>query len=225
MTEQQPEASAGSVGKASARRRSEEVYRILRQEIADGVLRPNAPLVEDEIAARLGVSRTPVRESMQRLMADGLIRSQRRRWVVHEYTSQEIRHLYEVRAGLEAHAARLAALRATVEERAEIARWRERMTSPTVDSLCDRASSNDAFHDTITAASGNPRLLEMIHANRLFHFNKRIAALYSPEEIAVSSGQHGDLITAVCDGDADRAGETAREHTEYSLEIILKRLF
>ncbi|MEU1301287.1 GntR family transcriptional regulator [Streptomyces shenzhenensis] len=225
MTEQHPDASSGSAGRVSARRRSEEVYWTLRKEIVDGVLRPNAPLVEDEIAARLGVSRTPVRESMQRLMADGLIRSQRRRWVVHEYTQEEVAHLYEVRAGLEAQAARLAALRATPEERETIAGWRERMTSPTADSLCDRVSSNDAFHDSITAASGNRRLLEMIRANRLFHFNKRIAALYSAEEIALSSRQHGDLITAVCEGDADRAGQTAREHTEYSLEVILRKLF
>ncbi|MFE7977430.1 GntR family transcriptional regulator [Streptomyces shenzhenensis] len=225
MTQQHPDASGGSGNRVPPRRRSDEVYWTLRQEIVDGVLRPNAPLVEDEIAARLGVSRTPVRESMQRLMADGLIRSQRRRWVVHEYSRQEVAHLYEVRAGLEAQAARLAALRAGPEERESIARWRDRMTSPTVDSLCDRASSNDAFHDAITAASGNPLLLEMIHANRLFHFNRRIAALYSAEEIAVSSRQHGDLITAVCEGDANRAGDTAREHTEYSLGIILQKLF
>lgn len=158
-------------------------------------------------------------------MADGLIRSQRRRWVVHEYTQEEVAHLYEVRAGLEARAARPAALRATPEERQAIAGWRDRTTALTADALCDRVSSNDAFHDSITAASGNRRLLEMIRANRLFHFNKRIAALYSAEEIALSSRQHGDLITAVCEGDADRAAQTAREHTEYSLEVILRKLF
>ncbi|AXG81850.1 GntR family transcriptional regulator [Streptomyces paludis] len=225
MTEQDPHAPRGDTGRVPARRRSEEVYWTLRQEIVDGVLRPNAPLVEDEIAVRLGVSRTPVRESMQRLMADGLIRSQRRRWVVHEYTREEVAHLYEVRAGLESQAARLAALRATSAQRGDIAAWRARMTSPTADALCDRISNNDSFHDSVTAASGNPRLLEMIRANRLFHFNKRIAALYSTEEIAISSRQHGDLITAVCEGEADRAGAVAREHTEFSLGVILRKLF
>ncbi|MCQ6246318.1 GntR family transcriptional regulator [Streptomyces malaysiensis] len=206
-------------------RRSEEVYWTLRREITAGVLRPNAALVEDEIAARLGVSRTPVRESMQRLEADGLIDSHRRRWIVHEHTQDEIVQLYEVRCGLESHAARLAGRRATPEQLEVIEGWRPRMTAhdPTV--LNDRARNNDSFHDAINAASGNLRLLAAIQANRLFHFNTRLAALYSPDELARSSRQHDELITAVCARDAERAATTAREHVEFSLELILRKLF
>jgi DNA-binding GntR family transcriptional regulator len=207
------------------RRRSDEVYWKLRQEITDGVLRPNSALVEDEIAVRLGVSRTPVRESMQRLVADGLINSQRRRWVVHEHTRQEIVQLYELRAALEGHAARLAALRATDEQRAGIEGWRARMTARDLTALGDRAATNDSFHDTVTAAAGNPRLLTEIRANRLFHFNLRIAALYSAEDLAMSSRQHDALITAVRTADADTAGQVAREHVEYSLRMILDKMF
>jgi DNA-binding GntR family transcriptional regulator len=215
----------GAPGREQKARRSEEVYWKLRQEIVDGVLRPNAALVEDEIAARLGVSRTPVRESMQRLVADGLINSQRRRWVVHEHTQEEIVHLYEVRAGLECHAARLASRRATREQLEEIEGWRATMTARDPGVLSDRASTNDCFHDTINGAAGNPRLLAAIRANRLFHFNRRLAVLYSTEDLAVSSQQHGDLITAVCRRDMDCAGTIAREHVEFSLGLILRKLF
>ena len=89
--------------------RSEEVYALLRAEITDGVIPPGSPLVEDEIASRLGVSRTPVRESIQRLAVDGLVESRRRRWVVHLHTAEEVAAIYDVRAALESHAARLAA--------------------------------------------------------------------------------------------------------------------
>ncbi|EXU63589.1 GntR family transcriptional regulator [Streptomyces sp. PRh5] len=92
------------------------MYWTLRREITAGVLRPNAALVEGEIATRLGVSRTPVRESMQRLEADGLIVSHRRRWIVHEHAQDEIVQLYGVRCALESHAARLACRHATAEQ-------------------------------------------------------------------------------------------------------------
>ena len=69
---------------------SEDVYWQLRKEIVRGDLRPNQPLAEIDIAERLRVSRTPVRESMQRLAADGLVVSRRRRWLVYEHTKAEI---------------------------------------------------------------------------------------------------------------------------------------
>ncbi|MGW2514889.1 GntR family transcriptional regulator [Streptomyces scopuliridis] len=212
-------------GRRRTVRRSDEVYWQLRQEITAGILRPNSALVEDEIAARLGVSRTPVRESMQRLVADGLIDSQRRRWVVHEHTQEEIVQLYEVRAGLESHAARLASRRASQEQLENIERWRSKMTALDPAVLDDRAATNDSFHDAINSASGNRRLLEAIHANRLFHFNRRLAALYSAEDLALSSRQHSDLITAVCARDAERAAATASEHVEFSMGLILRKLF
>src|SRR4051794_38153770 len=62
------------------------IYSQLRRDILDGTLRPNQLLVEADIALRMGVSRMPVRESLQRLMADGLVESRKRRWIVHEFT-------------------------------------------------------------------------------------------------------------------------------------------
>src|SRR5207344_499138 len=62
------------------------VYERLRSEIVRGELRPNERLIEAEIADRLKVSRTPVRESLQRLAADGLVVSRRRGWVVYEHS-------------------------------------------------------------------------------------------------------------------------------------------
>src|ERR1700754_1350669 len=97
-----------------------EVYERLRQAIVAGSIRPNERLIEADLAARLEVSRTPVRESMLRLAGDGLIIAHRRGWIVREHSAEEIREVYEIRAALEGFAAGLAALRATDEELAGI---------------------------------------------------------------------------------------------------------
>jgi DNA-binding GntR family transcriptional regulator len=207
------------------RLRSEEVYSVLREEITDGVLTPGAALVEDDIARRLGVSRTPVRESIQRLAADGLVVSRRRRWVVHLYTAEEIAEIYEVRAGLESHAARLATARATEEQLAEIAAQREQMTDVTLRLFPGRAKANDAFHDLISGAAGSARMLRAIRDHRLFHFNRRIAAVYDQDDLILSSRQHGQLIDALLARDAEAAARVAREHVEFSLELVLRKLY
>ncbi|MFF1670218.1 GntR family transcriptional regulator [Nocardiopsis flavescens] len=207
------------------RLRSAEVYEALRAEITDGLLPPGSPLVEDELAQRLGVSRTPVRESIQRLAVDGLVVSRRRRWVVHVFTPEEVTEIYGVRAALESHAARLAAQRATDGQLEEIAAQRQAMTNESMMVLPERARANDGFHDLITGASGNARMLATIRDHRLFHFNRRIAALYDQEDLRTSSQQHGRLIDALLARDADAAQEVARLHVEFSLELVLRKLY
>lgn len=206
-------------------RLSEEVYRTLRADIVDGVILAGSSLVEDEIAERLGVSRTPVRESIQRLAADGLAESRRRRWVVRSYSADEVVEIYGVRAALESHAARLAALNATDPQRAAIEAQRELMTIEDATVLAERAKANDDFHDLITAASGNDRLLETAREQRLFHFTARVAAVYSTEDLRRSSRQHGDLIDAVVNRKPADAAEVALAHVEFSLELVLRKLY
>ncbi|WP_168589322.1 GntR family transcriptional regulator [Saccharopolyspora sp. ASAGF58] len=206
-------------------RLSEEVYRRLRADIIDGVILAGSPLVEDEIAERLGVSRTPVRESIQRLAADGLAESRRRRWVVRAYSAEEVVEIYGVRAALESHAARLAALNASDAQRAEIEAQRELMTTEDASVLAERAKTNDIFHDLITAASGNSRLLEDLREQRLFHFNARVASVYTAEDLHRSSRQHGALIDAVVGARPAEAAEVALEHVEFSMQLVLRKLY
>ncbi|MGH8514646.1 MAG: GntR family transcriptional regulator, partial [Gammaproteobacteria bacterium] len=96
--------------------RFQELHQQLRDAIIEGRFRPNERLVEADLAELLNVSRTPIRECLQRLVAEGLVTRVRRGWVVHEHTPEEIGEIYDVRAGLEGWAVRLGALRATDEE-------------------------------------------------------------------------------------------------------------
>lgn len=201
---------------------SADVYWQLRREIVRGELRPNQPLAEVDIAERLNVSRTPVRESMQRLAADGLVISRRRRWLVYEHSKQEIEEIYEVRLALEGYAARLASQRISDAQIEELARLREPVAAD--GRLATRIEHNENFHNQLVTIAGNKRLASTLAHNRSFAFNRQVASLYTPDDLAVSGTQHTRLVEAVLARDGDAAERTAREHIQSALEIIIARL-
>lgn len=190
---------------------STEVYESIRRSIVEGTIRPNERLIEAELAERLDVSRTPVRESMQRLATDGLVLSRRRGWVVREHSPQEIREIYEVRAALEGYAARLAAERATDDEIAEIVRIHETYVAELENTSRDHLlEHNDEFHNAVIAASRNARLAEQIVRNTAFYFVHRIAGFWSDEEIRVSIAGHQELVDALVAHDPEAAQGAAQ---------------
>src|SRR4051794_796607 len=154
------------------------VYERLRSEIVRGELRPNERLIEAEIANRLRVSRTPVRESLQRLAADGLVVSRRRGWVVYEHSMDQIRDIYETRAALEGFAARLAAERASWKELQHVAGILLDSAGTLRSPREPLVDVNALFHDAIIEASGNQQIVAFIKRNRLYYFNYRVASMY-----------------------------------------------
>lgn len=202
---------------------SDNVYRWLRDQIVLGRIGPNEPLVEAVIAEKLQVSRTPIRESLQRLAADGLIVSHRRRWIVRQHSRDEVVGIYEVRMALESFAARFACQRASDAELAAIA------------AHCDSWSAavppdefvvfNDRFHHLIVEAAHNPRLARVIEQNHLYFFNNQVAEHYTADEVAASQTEHVALVEALHKRDPDRAADLSRRHAEDALALILTRLF
>jgi len=201
---------------------ADEVYRQLREDILSGRLRPRDHLVEVDLAERLSVSRTPVRESLQRLAADGLIVSHRRRWVVYEHTVQEIADIYEVRTALEGYAARLACQRASDEQLTDL---REFFESRQVrrSRYAAFAAFNSRFHQMITEAANNPYFQRLADANRFFTFDQQVSARYDEMDVAESDAQHAKIVQAIVDRDPDVAERVAREHVQLALKIILER--
>jgi DNA-binding GntR family transcriptional regulator len=202
---------------------ADSVYQALRRDIVRGVLRPNEPLVEADIAERLQVSRTPVRESMQRLAAEHLIVSRRRRWYVYEHDRTEIAEIYEARAALEGFAVRLAAERASSQQIAALRR--ELRASATTVTGDKQVEANDSFHDLLVETAGNRRLKALIDGNRHFHFNFRIADSYTPGEVAGWHREHDDIVAAIAAHDGPRAETLAREHVLGALGLILAKFY
>jgi DNA-binding GntR family transcriptional regulator len=218
-------AEAGLDAPESAPNRAAEVYEELRSAIVEGRIRPNERLIEAELADRLGVSRTPIRESMQRLAADGLVISRRRGWVVREHSPQEIQDIYEVRAALEGYAARLAAERASDDMIDQIVRIHENYVAALQQtSRGHLIEHNDDFHNAVVAASGNTRLAEQIQRNTAFYFVHRIAGFLSDDEVRVSIAGHQELVDALVARDPDRAETVARLRVLEGLSKTLARI-
>ena len=219
------QARSGASGvSAVAAVRSDEIHDRVRADIVHGVLRPNQRLVEVELAERLAVSRTPVRETLQRLVLEGLVRRDRRGWVVHEHSAEEISSIYEVRAALEGYAAFLAAGRATARE----LRALDALYPPGDDVLelgpDTQVELNERFHDSVIGAAANVRLAQLSRASRQYYFNHRIARRYDAEETRRSIEGHRRIVGALARGDGPAAEAHAREHVEYALAIVLTKV-
>jgi len=206
--------------------RSDDIFERLREAIVTGRARPNERLIEAELADRLQVSRTPIRESLQRLAAEGLVVSRRHGWVVREHTSPEIREIYEARAALEGYCARLATERATEAQLKEIASLHRGGPKRILKSSSRQhlVEVNDRFHDAIIAAGQNERLADMIRRNRAYYFNFRIAELYSDEEAETSIAGHQAIVRALLDRDPNHAEREMRAHIDLALTVILAKL-
>jgi DNA-binding GntR family transcriptional regulator len=190
------------------------VYDSLIELIITRALLPGQHLVESELADRLGVSRQPVREALQRLQTEG--------WVdllpaqgafVHQPTEQEVDQLLAVRCLLETESARLAAQAADAESVKQLRRvLREGRAALAAEDMEAVVSANSELHGLITTMSGNAVLAEMIGL-----VERRVRWYYTPiarTRGKVSWKEHAELIDAIARGDEDRAVEVMRKHTE-----------
>lgn len=203
---------------------TEEALRRIRTDIIEGRIRPNVHLVASDLAEMLEISRTPIREALQLLASEGLVIATRRGYVVREHSVEEVRHIYEVRAALEAMAARLAAERATKAHITSLEKLGAH-TKAAVDSPRDElVDLNDAFHESIMIAAGNPRLRNINQRNSEHFFNYNIAKLYSHEEAAAAVAGHAKILRAIKKRDGDAAASAACEHVLEALEVTLLKL-
>jgi DNA-binding GntR family transcriptional regulator len=200
------------------------LYERLRRAIVAGELRPNQRLIEVDLAERLQVSRTPVREALQRLALDGLVVSHRRGWIVREHNPEEIKAIYECRMALEGYAARLAAGRATPDQIDALKQILKRGGEERRPPREWMVPVNDAFHATVIEAARNPMLADLCTRSRLYYFNNRIAALYTWDDAAASRQQHLDLLEAIASRDPEKAELLARRHVATALEVLLEKL-
>ncbi len=214
------------VDERHGRSATDHVYHSVRSGILHGDFRPNERLIEVTIADRLGTSRTPVREALQRLATEGLIVGGRQGWAVREFTAVEIREIFEVRGALEGLATELAAERATDEQRKVIeeVHQREQELTGRRGARREQVELNDEFHEAVLAASGNRRLIDACERNLAYYFNHPVAATLSDDEAAATIGEHTAVVQAILARDVESAGRAARAHVTRSLELVLGNL-
>jgi len=195
---------------------SDVAYRALRDAITRGMLDEGERLADRRIAESLELSRTPVREALQRLESEGFIRNVPRiGLVVAEVTPQDIEDIYVIRIALEGVAARLAAQHASTADIALLKQINEQIAVATrKHDLQGLQSLNKQFHEAIYEAARNPRLATLLNTMHDMVQRLRRSTLSVPQRADEALKEHEMIIEAIQARDPERAEALAREHKE-----------
>ena len=204
---------------------SDRAYATLLDDIQSGALAAGSVLGEVEQAARLGVSRTPMREALRRLIAEGLVVQQSPRvTVVADLDADDIRELFEIRRALEEMSARLAAQRGDASLFAALA-----AEFAQVDLA--GAAGRDAYYALISrfdaaldAAVANDYIASALRTVRTHLVRVRRMARDKPARLAASAGEHRTIAAALAARDGDLAAHATHVHLHNALTGILESL-
>ncbi|HEX2316151.1 MAG TPA: GntR family transcriptional regulator [Thermomonospora sp.] len=199
---------------------AQAVYAALRHRFSEGEYAPGQRLTEAALAADLGVSRTPVREALGRLLTEGLVVPAARGVAVAALTPEDAGHLFVLRADLEALAAELAAGR---QARGLLAPAEIDALDQAVDHVRTAVEAHDAraaaranlvLHRAIGTAAGNPFLEDALHRVWDRIAVTTVANLDDPEWACAITDQHRAIVAAIRAGDAGTARRAAKDHIE-----------
>lgn len=198
-----------------------DAYSLILAAIEAGTYRPGDRLVESELAERFGVSRTPVREALQRLETQAMLVRDGRSLIVASLDHNQLAELYTVRAELEALAARLAARHATPEEIRVLSQMVEDDQRAVHDPEA-LARANRRFHRQIHLASHNRYLvqqLDLVHRSMALMARTSLAAEGRGE---TALAEHKAIVEAIAAGDGATADRALRQHISMAWETRLK---
>lgn len=199
----------------------DDAYSMILAAIEAGTYRPGDRLVESELAERFGVSRTPVREALQRLETQAMLVRDGRSLIVASLDHNQLAELYTVRAELEALAARLAARHASPEEVRVLAHMlaEDQANADNPEAL---ARTNKRFHRQIHLASHNRFLvqqLDLVHRSMALMARTSLAAEGRSE---TALAEHSQIVEAISAGDEQAADAALRRHISMAWETRLK---
>ena len=198
----------------------EQVYDYLRAQMASGGLQPGAFLDLNELADRLGVSRTPLREALLNLESQGFVTVlPRRGFQLNELALDDIRHFYEIIGALEASALRTVGYSLTPADFAHMRALDDQMKTAVAARDFDRYyAANLAFHDVYLARSDNRRLVAQVHLlkQRLYDWPRRHSMMQAWEQHSVV--EHEEFLTLLERGNIDAAADHL-QHVHWSFTV------
>ena len=208
-------------GKQSATQRIEKA---LLDDIGAGKLAPGQRLDEVGLAERFGASRTPVREALSRLTAQGvLVQGERRGVFVAEYSREELSQIFEAMHEIEAACARIVSQRLTLLARSEIqAAQAECVRAAEAGDRQAYLSANETFHTAIYKATGNPYIAEIASEFRRRTGPFRAKKFASQEDLLASAESHQVLINDIFSEDSTTASKGMRDHMTESFMQALR---
>ncbi|MEM1065152.1 MAG: GntR family transcriptional regulator [Pseudomonadota bacterium] len=205
---------------SDAKPNQKDAYQLILQAIDNGTYTPGDRLVESELAERFGVSRTPIREALQRLETQSLLTRDGRSLIVASLDHSQMAELYFVRSELEGLAARLAARHAT-EEEVRVLRQMVEEDAALVADPGELARANRRFHRQVHLASHNRFLVQQLD------LVYRSMALMATTSLAVEGRgrtaleEHHRIVEAIASGDGEGAYSALKAHISKAFETRL----
>ena len=206
----------------SSRNIQKDAYSLILEAIDVGVYKPGDRLVESDLAERFGVSRTPIREALQRLETQSLLERDGRSLIVASLDHNQMAELYVVRRELEGLAAGLAAQHATPEE-IRVLREMVEADNELIDAPTELAKANRRFHEQIHLASHNRYLvqqLDLVHRTMALMATTSLAAEGRGE---IAQSEHAGIVDAIEARDDARASQALKDHISIAFMTRLKQ--
>jgi len=201
---------------------SDDAFETVRQWVISGELAADSILNERSLAVRLGLSRTPVREAVGRLVGEGLLRRSGRAVIVNAVRTEDVFEILSLRRLLEGEAVRLAMNR--ISKSTLLSLKSNELDLLTLDNVtpADHWRVEDAFHNTIVEASGNQRLARIVaelrERTRLYGFGR------IPERLEPGRREHIGILDAMLAGDTDMASSRMQDHLQSVADAIMDSL-
>lgn len=204
----------------------------IRRRILLGEYGPGEHLKEERLAEELGVSRTPIRQALTMLEAEGLVQiAWNKGAMVCTFGAEEVWEIYDLRAMLEGHAARRAAshiISEELERLRELAGIQEAIAPEDFagreEEIRRLVATNQEFHGAIAAASRNGRLQKLLQRTVEVPLMYKAFFWYTPHERAISNHYHRQIVNALHQRDAERADLLMREHVYEGRDFVIRAL-
>ena len=201
-----------------------KAYNVVRAGIIQGRYPPSARITEQEITELAGVSRTPVREALRRLHAEGLLRFVPNQGAfVNHWSEADTEDIFELRSMLEAFGARRAARNATAGQVAELRRLAEEQYTQSLEREAGHleriADLNSRFHQLVQQSAGSERLQTMMGALIEAPLVLRTFREYSADDLVRSAAHHLEIVQALEAHDEEWAASVMRSHVRAARRV------
>ena len=199
------------------------VFQTLRQAILRGELKPGERLMEVQLANKLGVSRTPIREAIRKLELEGLVLMIPRKGAeVADITEKSLMDVLEVRKALEELAVQLCCDKITGKEIEELHRAADdfRRILKTSDDVTEIAEADVRFHDIIYLATGNQKLIQILNNLREQMYRYRVECIKRKESHPILIAEHEEIIRRIENKEKKEAADIVCRHIDNQAEVV-----
>lgn len=198
------------------------VFNTLREAILKGDLKPGERLMELQLASKLGVSRTPIREAIRMLEQEGLaVTTPRKGAEVAKMTLKDMEDVLEIRDALDELAVRIACQKITDEQLKQLEDVKELFEKNTqTNNVKNIAEADVSFHDVIYEATGNPKLVTLLNNLREQVYRYRVEYIKDPKNYPTLIAEHEAILESLKKRDVKNAVEAMHVHVANQAEAV-----